>query len=157
MTPLIRRFTSARSDRQRGAAAVELAILIPILIVILAPLILYARYMWHYTVVHRAAQDAAQYLATVPKAEMNSRLLAGRAKDVAVEIVKTELADLAPEDALYDPGVYCDTEECGSVAGAPQTVRVLVSFEFYDNIFHTYLGPRGFTIEANVTMSYVGK
>jgi Flp pilus assembly protein TadG len=144
-------------SHQRGVAAIELAILLPILIIGLAWLVLLAQYMWHYTVVHRAAQDAARFLSTVPRAEMSSRVLAGRVRDVASEIVRRELSDLAPEDELLDPEVECDTDDCGFTTGAPQTVRVKVSFDFYDRIFQTYLGPRGLTITANVTMNYVGR
>lgn len=143
--------------RQHGAAAVELAFVLPILIITLIPLVLWAQYMWHYTVVHRAAQDAAEFMASVPRADITSRVLAGRAKDVATEIVRRELSDLAPEDEVPEPGVYCDSEECGIIAGTPQTVRVLVSFNFYDRVFDTYFGSDGLTITANVTVRYVGK
>jgi hypothetical protein len=143
--------------RQRGVAAIELAILLPILLIGLASLVLLAQYMWHYTVVNRAAQDAARFMSTIPRTEMNSRILAGRASDVATEIVRRELSDLAPEDELGDPIIDCDTDDCGFQAGIPHTVRVAVTFDFYDRIFQTYLGPRGLTITANVTMNYVGR
>lgn len=143
--------------RQRGAAAVEAAFVLPIMILFLIPLVLWAQYMWNYTVVHRAAQDAARFLSTVPRAEMNSKILATRVKAVAIEIVRRELADLAPEDEILEPGVECDVDECGTVAKVPQTVRVMVSFDFSDRIFNIYVGPRWRTIEANVTMTYVGK
>jgi len=143
--------------RQRGVAAIELAILLPVLIIGLAWLVMLAQYMWHYSVVHRAAQDAARFLSTVPRAEMSSRILAGRVKDVASEMVRRELSDLAPEDEILDASVICDEDECGYTTGAPQIVRVAVTADFYDRIFQTYLGPRGVTIEANVTMNYVGR
>lgn len=143
--------------RQRGASAIEAALLLPIFIIVLWPLVLWAQYLWHYTVVQRAAQDAAQFISTVPQVEMNSKILASRARNVAEEIVRRELSDLAPVDELSEPAVECDDLECGTVATVPETVRVVVSFDFYDRIFNTYLGPRGLTIEANITMRYVGK
>lgn len=143
--------------RQRGAAAVEAAVVLPVLILFLVPLVLWAQYMWNYTVVHRAAQDAARFLSTVPRAEMNSKILATRVKDVATEIVRRELTDLAPEDELLDPGVYCDAADCGQLGRVPQTVTVGIAFDFSDRILNIYVSPRWRTIEANVTMTYVGK
>lgn len=152
------KLTMPRSRRrQRGAAAVEAAFVLPILFLFLVPLVLWAQYMWNYTVVHRAAQDAARFLSTVPRAEMNSKILAGRVRDVAAEIVRRELSDLAPEDELAEPEVFCDQNTCGFKAGVPETVTVEISFDFYDRIFNTYVGTRGLTIDAKVTMSYVGK
>lgn len=143
--------------RQRGAAAVEAAFVLPILILFLIPLVFWAQYMWNYTVVHRAAQDAARFLSTVPRTEMNSKILAGRVKDVAEEIIRRELSDLAPEDELSEPDVFCDQNSCGFQAGVPNTVTVEIAFDFSDRIFNIYVGPRWRTIKARVTMTYVGK
>lgn len=58
---------------------------------------------------------------------------------------------------MSEPDVQCDTNTCGYNAEVPNTVTVAVSFDFYDRVFQTYLGPRGVAIEANVTMNYVGR
>jgi len=149
---------SAVGNRQRGAAAVEFAVLLPCLAIVLAPLIFCARFMWHYTVAHKAAQDAARYMATVPVVEMRSPTLAAQAKDVAIEIARRELGDLAPGEDLRDADVLCDTNSCGVRTGTvPRTVKVTLVFHMHDPIFNTYLGPYGLPIEVDVVAPYVGK
>jgi Flp pilus assembly protein TadG len=150
----------SRRGRQRGVAAVELAILLPVFILVMAPLILYARYMWHYTVAQKAAQDAARYMSTVSATEMRSKTLAAYAQAVAVQIARTEVAELAPGDVIPDADVSCDTRNpCTPANGTalPQNISVLVYFNFSDPLFNVYLGPYGKSIEAKVTMRYVGR
>jgi Flp pilus assembly protein TadG len=158
MTRPSNRFLKQPRGRERGVAAIELALLLPILIVTLAPLILYARYMWHYTVAQKAAQDAALYMSTISAAEMKAKPLANAAKGIAIEIARREVADLAPGEEIGDADVICDTNTCGFKTGSvPKTVTVSVAFHVTDPFFNTYLGRYGLPVEANVTMRYVGK
>jgi Flp pilus assembly protein TadG len=48
------------STRQRGVAAVEFAILVPLLLILLTAPLYIGRVLWHYTVIHKAAHDAAR-------------------------------------------------------------------------------------------------
>jgi Flp pilus assembly protein TadG len=158
MNTLIRRHPLPARRRQRGAAAIEFVLVFPILLIAMAPLILYARYMWHYTVAQKAAQDAARYMSTVSAAEMKSRTLATDAKSIAIEIARREVADLSPGEAIVDADVICDTNTCGFKTGTvPKTVTVSVAFHVFDTFFNSYLGPYGMPVEANVTMRYAGK
>ena len=152
----MRRHSLLSRRRQRGAAAIELALVFPILLVTLGPLILYARYMWHYTVAQKAAQDAARYMANVSVDEMKSKKLAGIAKDVAVEIARREVAELAPGEEVLDADVRCGTRTCGTSATLPTDVNVNINFHVFDTFMGIYL-PSGILVEANVTMRYVGK
>lgn len=143
---------------QRGAAAVEFAIITPLLIIALAPFVLYARYMWHYTVAHKAAQDAARYMSTVSVSEMHSRSLASSAREVAIEIARRELLELAPGEDYPDAEVLCDSATCGLRSGsAPSIIRVFITFNMHDPIFNTYLGPRGQQFNVIVEVPYVGR
>ncbi|MCC2972492.1 TadE family protein [Massilia sp. IC2-476] len=144
--------------RQLGVAAVEAALLLPILIVFLSLPLFYARCMWHYTVAQKAAQDAARYLASVPKAEMLSTTLGAAAANRAVEIATREIAELAPGGEMISPSAYCNGATCGRMIpiGSLPT-RVTVEFGFYmaDPIFNIELfGP--ISINASVTVNYVG-
>jgi Flp pilus assembly protein TadG len=153
-----RRLPKPPRGRERGSAAVELGLLLPVLLVTLAPLILYARYMWHYTVAQKAAQDAALYMSTISTAEMKSRTLANYAKGIAIEVARREVAELSPGEAIVDADVICDTNSCGFKSGTvPKTVTVSVAFNLLDTFFNTYLGPYGLPVEASVTMRYAGK
>lgn len=144
--------------RQRGAAAVEFAMMMPVLAVVLVPMILCARYMWHYSVAHKAAQDAARYMSTVSVTEMRSRVLATEAREVAVEIARRELAELAPGEDYPPAEVECDTVTCGVRSGTtPATIRVFLTFNMHDPIFNIYLGPTGTLFEISVEVPYVGR
>lgn len=144
--------------REHGAAAIELALILPILIVFLTFPFFYARCFWHYTVAQKAAQDAARYLSMVSAAEMRSPDLAVAAANLSVEIARREIAELAPGTTIRTPVATCDTLPCGSVAGkVPEKVRVFINFGMVDNIFGLVeTGRYGLPITADVTLRYVG-
>jgi len=152
----IRKLVPVLRHRQRGVAAIEFAIVMPLLILVLAPLILWSRYMWHYTVLQKATQDAARYMSTVSVAEMASPTRSGYAHDIAVEIARREVAELAPGSVIKNASVNCDGNDCGG-GPPPQVVSVYIFFYFNDPIFGTFLGPQGLLMKNKVTMRYVGK
>lgn len=146
-----------RRVRENGAAAIELAIILPILIVFLTYPVLFARCYWHYTAAQKAAQDAARYLSTVPVAEMRTKKLAKAAAAVALEIAQREIAELAPGSDFDPPQVTCDDLACGSSAGkVPGTVRVFINFGVTDTIFGLETPRYGYQITADVRLRYVG-
>lgn len=145
--------------RQAGAAAVELALLMPMLLVFLTMPLFYARVMWHYTVAQKAAQDAARYLASVPHSEMATPAQAAAAGALAIEIARREMAELSPGSFIQGPFAYCGTESCGglSVGTVPDTVRVNIKFNMFDTILGVEdVGWDGLEINADVRMRYVG-
>ncbi len=154
----IRRSIRYPGAREHGAAAIELALVLPILIVFLSFPFFYARCFWHYTVAQKAAQDAARYLSMVPAAEMRSPDLALTAANLAIEIARRELAELAPGTTIRTPVATCDALPCGTVAGAvPEKVRVFINFGMVDNIFGLIdTGRYGLPITADVTLRYAG-
>jgi Flp pilus assembly protein TadG len=143
--------------RQSGVAAIELAIILPVLIVFLTFPFFYARCFWHYTAAQKAAQDAAHYLATVPLAEMRSKKTARAAAAIALEIAQREIAELAPGTAFDPPQVTCDGLVCGSTIGkAPTKVRVFITFGLVDNLGVVDTPWYGLVVTADVTLRYVG-
>jgi hypothetical protein len=144
--------------REHGSAAIELALVLPILLVFLTFPIFYARCFWHYTAAQKAAQDAVRYLAAVPAAEMRSRKLAKAAAAIAVEIAQREIAELAPGTEIDTPQAICDGANCGSLPGiVPTKVRVLINFGMVDTFFGAVeTGRYGLQITADATMRYVG-
>lgn len=148
----------ARPWRQRGGAAVEAAILLPIFVSFLTFPIFYARCFWHYTVAQKAAQDAARYLSAVPAREMRSKKLVKAAGAIAIEIANRELAELSPGTEIDPPILYCDDVVCGTYSGTvPSNVRVVVNFGMRDTFFGVVdTGRYGIQITADVKMRYVG-
>jgi len=154
--PILKRHLRLRQD---GVAAVEAAIILPILVLFLTFPIFYARCFWHYTAAQKAAQDAARYLASVPAAEMRSKVLAKNAADIAIEIARREIAELSPGSIMENPQIYCDDIHCGSVPGRlPTTVHVFLNFGMIDTFFGAVdTGRYGLQITADVKMRYVGR
>lgn len=147
-----------RGDREGGAAAIELAFLLPILIVFLLFPIFLSRCLWHYTVAQKAAQDAARYLSTVPRSEMMSPAFAEEAGERAIEIAEREIAELAPSSEITGPIAFCDAENCGDLSAGtvPTNVRVRLAFTMTDPLGLIDFGWYGLEINANHTMRYVG-
>jgi hypothetical protein len=147
-----------KTSRERGSVAVELGLLLPVLLIFLALPIFYSRCLWHYTVAQKAAQDAARYLASVPKSEMTSSTLAQAAGDRAIEIANREIAELAPGSDIVGPKAYCNSRDCGfllPVGTLPTTVTVELGFSMADPWFNIDIWDE-ISITATVTMNYVG-
>jgi Flp pilus assembly protein TadG len=153
------RFNHGPRTRDRGSAAIEVAFLLPILIIFLTFPIFYARCLWHYTAAQKAVQDAARYLASVPKSEMLSPALGEAAVSRAVEIATREIAELSPGGVMVTPQAYCNNgSRCGStipIGSLPRTVTVEMGFFMTDPIFNIETWGQ-VSINASVTLNYVG-
>lgn len=152
-----------QAERQTGAAAIELAIFMPILLAFLMLPIFFARVCWHYTIVQKAAQDAVRYLSTVPTADMMGQASAAAAGELAKEIIQKQIADIAPGLEMTTPYAYCtppngNSVVCGGLAAGtvPDTVRVSFMITLYDPFGKVDLGWFGLQMNVDYTMHYVG-
>lgn len=138
--------------RQRGVAAVEFAIMLPLLLLLLAAPLSMGRILWHYTVAQKAAHDAARYLASVPDGEMRTPALAPFAAQVARDIAVAEMVDLNPGSINPVVTVACNGGTCAGGA-APVLVRVIILMEISDPIFGLNFGSEfGMVVTADVTL-----
>lgn len=149
----------APKHRQRGVAAVEFAIILPLLIALLTFPIFFARVFMHYSVAQKAAHDAAIYLSNIPMAEMNDYERSLDAADVAAAIAIEELAELRPgkgRKVLIQ--VDCDGGPCGN--SAPDEVTIHVRMRMYDELFNHWtweaIGVGGIPLSVQTTAKYVG-
>lgn len=153
-----RRLFGLARRRQRGIAAIELAVILPVVLIMLSVPLFFGRVFWHYTVAQKAAHDAARYLSGVSLAEMTAPGRIGKVIAVAQAIATAEMSDLNP--GPYAPGVtiQCDGVSCFGFA-PPSTVRVVVQMPIYDDIFPAFtselVGAYGWLLTADVTMRYV--
>ena len=150
-----------RRQPQHGVAAVELAILIAVLLPLLVTPIFIGKYFWHYTVVHKAAHDAARYLSTISEKEMRTRDLAEAAGAIAHGIALEEVADLNPgyEEPIVQ--VFCGPSQlCTGINSSnplPATVLVRVEVTMFDTLFGSVnTGWDGFGISSVAEVRYVG-
>ena len=155
---MLRRLLPAKS---RGGAAVEMAILLPILVLFIAVPLYFGRVFWYYSVAQKAAHDAARFLSSVNQIEI--RTPGGGFAEAPVAalsrvIAQEELMAILPatEGILID--VQCDLSSCGTAV--PTTIRVVVKMLIKDKIFDAFTsefsGSDGLLVKADVTMRYVG-
>ena len=154
------RLNGAARKRQHGVAAVEMAILLPIFIVLLAVPLYLGRIYWHYSAATKAAHDAARYLSSVSLLEMRTPSKVGSAVAIANDIVQAETADLNPGPYPAVVTVLCDGHTCDGFS-TPIHVNVVVRLYMVDTFFTgitTFLWhEEGMALTANVTFPYTGK
>lgn len=146
----------------KGSVAVEMAIMLPLLILILALGLFFARIYMFYSVGQKAAHDATRFLSTVTQAEM--RTPAGgfgeaRVAALARWIAQEELMDIVGFTDGIMIHISCDLRACGQ--DIPKTVTVQVQIILHDDILDSltsvYLGNTDVAVVGDVTMRYVGR
>ena len=150
-------FARSRTSQQ-GVAAVEMAIIAPLLLMLLTIPLFFGRCYWHYTAIQKAAHHAALYLSTVPRAEIQNQARAAQAVGVANFIARQEIQDLFP-GGDYAPGVtvVCRPASCGQGA-VPASVQVTVDVSMFDPFFLIpfFGADTGLLLVAEAEMDYVG-
>ncbi|KQQ97153.1 TadE family protein [Massilia sp. Leaf139] len=150
--------------RQKGAAAVELAVILPILLVFFTAPLFFAIYFWHYTVVQKAAQDGARYLSTISEQEMRDPTLALAAADTARGIIRSQLTELIPAPNSITVVLHCGTSANGMInlctgvedGPLPENVDVGIQFRLKDQFFGLVnTGRYGWPVSAVATVPYV--
>jgi Flp pilus assembly protein TadG len=151
---------SSRNRRQRGVAAVELALILPIVVVLLSVPLFFGRLYWHYSAAQSAAYDAARYLSTVSLEEMRDPNKVGAVVTQAYDIVAEEVGELNPGLYAPDVAVRCNVGNNCNGFFTPTTVRVIVQVYMTDSIFlgitEALLGRDHFLLSADVTLPYTG-
>lgn len=143
-----------------GSVAVEMAIILPIFLMLLAVPLFFARVFWFYSVGQKAAHDAARYLATATQAEMRTAAGFNEANVAATArwIAQQELEEILPftESILID--IQCNTGTCGGAV--PASVHVGIQIILHDTLLGDmtsyYLGDTNLRLLGDVTMRYVG-
>ncbi|MGO8897337.1 MAG: TadE/TadG family type IV pilus assembly protein [Isosphaeraceae bacterium] len=130
--------SSNRGGRRRGAAATELAVLLPVLVLVLIGAIDFCRLFFHYTTITNAARNGALW-ASDPLAPNQSPY--ATVQDAAL----ADANNLNP--ALTAANV---TSSTGTDGQGNATVSVTVQYQF--NMISTYLGFSNVNLSRQVTM-----
>jgi hypothetical protein len=150
--------TITRRHKERGIAAVEFALILPIIVTLLAFSLFFGRVFWHYSIIQKAAYDAARYLSMVEPNDMKSPERVKYSLEVAKAIVAAETAELNPMGYRPEPLIQCNGDACDAFV-MPNRVRVQVRMRIMDTIFSEYTsdlaGDEGYAITADVTLPYV--
>lgn len=146
----------------QGVAAVEFAILLPVILLLLAAPLFLGWIFWHYSVAEKAAQDAARILAKATAAEIRTPGAGGTEAPIAAAaraVVMAEIAELNP--GPYAPGVevMCDGGVCFGFQ-IPTNVTVRVTLPLYDEFLGAFTssvtGGDQILVKAVATTTYVG-
>lgn len=151
-----------KARSQHGIAAVEFAVILPVLMLVIAITLLFGRLFLHYTVAQKAAHDAAIMLANATVLEISTSRSDGADVGVATlakAVAAEEITELNPGMVAPRVEVYCDADAC--IGGAvPIEIRVLVRMKLSDIFFGGFTdlvgGNQGVWIRADVRMPYVG-
>ena len=141
--------------RSRGIAAVEFALVLPLLLMLLVFPLYFGRLFWHYAAIQKAAQNSARYLSTVPLHAMKSPTKISHVVQLTNTIVQQHLAELNP--GAYPPSVtiQCDGITCNGFT-APANVRVVVVASVED-IFFPDVSGMTILLTADASSPYLGK
>ncbi len=143
--------------RQAGVAAVELAIILPILMTLLAMSIFFGRMLMYYTVSQKSAQSAIAYVSSVPRSEL---AIASRAEEhvkVAQWMADEMMGDIN-DGNKGNSGVVilCEGRLCGM--GVPKKISVIATTYMFDDYFNRWtrdaIGPHGLTLDARANVTY---
>lgn len=151
-----------RKKPGQGSVAVEMAIILPIFLVLLAAPLFLAIVFWCYSAGEKAAHDAARYLSTATPAEMLTSGGGFEEAPVATTarwIAQQELAGVLPLSDSILIVIECNASTaCGDAI--PAMVRVKVQIRVHDKLFEPitidYLDGAQMKLISDVTIRYVG-
>ena len=119
---------SARRWRQRGVAAVEFALLLPMLLAVLSVMALIVQALLCYNAMQGAVQSAARCMAATSAGDMSRgtrRVLAiAAARQIVVDAAAA--SGLPPFEVVGNIIVLCDNLPCDFNTLVPATVRVAI-------------------------------
>lgn len=118
------------SKRQCGVAAVEFAIVLIVLLLIMAGIIEFGRAFWYYDALIKATRDGARLLSVAERENFSTGSFIGDAKSLVVQAANS--ANLNPQLGVGQVSVTCldtalNTVACGSGLNAPQNIRVAIT------------------------------
>ncbi len=155
-------------SRQTGIAAVEFAVILPVMTVLIAFILLFGRLTWSYTAAQKAARDAALTVAMAKKAEMLTTALDGDEIAIARLARTIAQADVAQLNLGSDSSghaqkvkvdITCDGVTCLGDA-APSEIAVTVRMRVYDIFLTGYtdglFGTEGLWLRADARIKYAG-
>jgi Flp pilus assembly protein TadG len=136
---------SRMGSRQKGAAVIEFAITLPLLILIFTGMIEFGRLMWNYNALAKATRDAARYLVDEP-APITT------AMTVTAQNMVGDAAAAAGVDGLVpasDVAIVCNPSDCAN----PDTISVNVRYTFTIGGWVPIINPRSGGTITDVTLS----
>lgn len=120
----------ALTRSQRGAAAIEFAFILPLLLVIFTGMVEFGRAMWHYDALAKSARDAARYLSTVPTANLGGEAASATSTTRTIVTHAAARASVAGLTPATDVTITCAPTPCGSVVSPADVTTVSVDINY---------------------------
>ncbi len=120
--PRMRAKTSVRYAQQNGAAAVELALLLVVLLSLVAGMVAFGRAFWYYDALSKATRDGARFLSSAKSATANVALDASLQQQAKTKVVTAATQASVPNFTSSDVAVSCEPD-----CNAPDYVTVRVA------------------------------
>lgn len=146
----------------KGSVAVEMALILPLFLILLAGPLYIARAAWFYSMGQKAAHDATRYVATATQAELRTGgggFSEARVPAIARWIAQEELGEIVPFSDSIAIMIQCDGDACSTAT--PTRVRTSVQITLHDDILGgltmDYLGASDMKMDSEVTMRYVAQ
>lgn len=138
--------------RQRGVAAVEMALLLPMMLLIFAGIVEFGRAFWYYDALAKATRDGARAMSLQPKATIQT-IGIGEAQTIVINAANA--AGVSPALTAGEVSITCldasfNTVTC-SDGTAPENIRVAISGYTID--IGTFIP---FFVNAGTTTTYDG-
>jgi Flp pilus assembly protein TadG len=127
--------------RQRGVAAIELA-LISVAIFGLLPFVFwFGRVFYEYNVLLKAGHQATRYMASLSALEIGSVAASTTATATARQMVIDAGSGAGIDLTALSIGVECNPDNCGTAGELPATVRVRFATTLADDVFSYFTEP----------------
>ncbi len=121
--------------RERGTAAIELAVVLSLGMLVLATIVLFGRFTWHLIAMEKSVYNAARMIAALPIEQVSGTGATTRMRDAGSALVDTAARssgiDIVPGDAV---DVQCNSGPCGLTNLI--RIKVTARTEFADTIFN---------------------
>ena len=117
---------SLSRPRQRGAVAVEMAILVVVMFLIMAGIVEFSRAFWYYNAIDKASRDAARFMSSVPSVEIldSTKTTAAVAKAKELALITANGANVSPTIVAADIDILCDAAACSGTKPTNVTATV---------------------------------
>lgn len=145
---------------EQGSVAVEMAIILPIFLMLLAAPLFLACVFWFYSAGQKAAHDAARYLSAASPIEMKTASGFGEAPVAATArwIAQQELEGILPLTDTIQILVLCNAIPCGTAV--PSSVHVDITIGLHDPMLYgltaDQLGSTYMVLTGSMTLRYAG-
>lgn len=124
----------------RGSVAVECALMLPIFLMLFSAVLFLGKIFWHYTVLEKAAQDSAAFLARVSIEDIRSAStgIENPIAAIARKIASDEVVELLPGDNIVTVNILCDGLFCDGNS-TPTAITVVLRATMVDPLLSSIL------------------